>query len=135
MATSDTNQMEGIRLLLVDEEEEYAKVLSKRMAKRRILVTPALSGGKAIQVLRRQDFDVVLLDLKLEDMDSIEVLKILKKMDPSLPVIMLTGKDSEKAAREGLTHGASDYLTKPCELEELLFKIENACRGGGGQVE
>lgn len=135
MATSDTNQMEGIRLLLVDEEEEYAKVLSKRMAKRRILVTPALSGGKAIQVLRRQDFDVVLLDLKLEDMDSIEVLKILKKMDPSLPVIMLTGKDSEKAAREGLTYGASDYLTKPCELEELLFKIENACRGGGGQVE
>lgn len=135
MATSDTNQMEGIRLLLVDEEEEYAKVLSKRMAKRRILVTPALSGGKAIQVLRRQDFDVVILDLKLEDMDSIEVLKILKKMDPSLPVIMLTGKDSEKAAREGLTCGASDYLTKPCELEELLVKIENACRGGGGQVE
>jgi DNA-binding response OmpR family regulator len=135
MATSDTNQMEGIRLLLVDEEEEYAKVLSKRMAKRRILVTPALSGGKAIQVLRRQDFDVVLLDLKLEDMDSIEVLKILKKMDPSLPVIMLTGQDSEKAAREGLTCGASDYLTKPCELEELLVKIENACRGGGGQVE
>jgi DNA-binding response OmpR family regulator len=135
MAASDKNRMEGIRLLLVDEEEEYAKVLSKRMAKRRILVTPALSGGKAIQVLRRQDFDVVILDLKLEDMDSIEVLKILKKMDPSLPVIMLTGKDSEKAAREGLTCGASDYLTKPCELEELLVKIENACRGGGGQVE
>jgi len=68
-------------------------------------------------------------------MDSIEVLKILKKMDPSPPVIMLTGQDLEKAAREGLTYGASDYLTKPCELEELLVKIENACRGGGGQVE
>jgi len=135
MATSDKNRMEGIRLLLVDEEEEYAKVLSKRMAKRRILVTPALSGGEAIQVFRRQDFDVVILDLRLEDMDSIEVLKILKKMDPSPPVIMLTGQDLEKAAREGLTYGASDYLTKPCELEELLVKIENACRGGGGQVE
>jgi DNA-binding NtrC family response regulator len=135
MAVSDGTQRKGIRLLLEDAEEEYVRILSKRMAKRGIWVTPALSGGEAIQVLRRQDFDAVLLDLKMEDMDSIEVLRILKKMDPGLPVILLAGHGSEKSAREGVAHGAFDYLTKPCELEELLVKIENASLGGGGQVE
>ena len=59
-------------------------------------------------------------------MDGIEVLKIFKKMDPQLNVIMLTGHGSEKAAKEGIEYGAMDYLTKPCEFEELLEKIREA---------
>ncbi|MBW1945072.1 MAG: response regulator, partial [Deltaproteobacteria bacterium] len=62
------------------------------------------------------------------DMDGIEVLKIFKKMDPELPVIMLTGHGSERAAREGLECGAYDYLTKPCDLENLVQKIREATR-------
>ena len=69
---------------------------------------------------------MAILDLKMEDMDGIEVLKIFKKMDPDMPVIMLTGHGSEKAAREGMELGAFDYLTKPCDLEELVEKIEEA---------
>ncbi|HAA04473.1 MAG TPA: response regulator, partial [Syntrophobacteraceae bacterium] len=122
-------------LLLVDDEESYVNVLSKRMTKRNFEVSSALSGAQALRILRKQDFDAVVLDLKMEDMDGIEVLKIFKKMAPDLPVIMLTGHGSEKAAREGLAHGAYDYLMKPCELEELLEKINEACRGGGGPVE
>jgi DNA-binding response OmpR family regulator len=124
---------ERIRVLLVDDEEGYASVLSKRMAKRNIEVTRALSGSEAIQVLRRQDFDAAILDLKMEDMDGIEVLKVFKKMDPGMPVIMLTGHGSEQAAREGLEFGAFDYLTKPCDLEELVEKLRSAC-GRGGDV-
>jgi DNA-binding NtrC family response regulator len=62
----------------------------------------------------------------MEDMDGIEVLKIFKKMDPELPVVMLTGHGSEKAARDGLALGAFDYLTKPCDLEDLLATITKA---------
>jgi DNA-binding NtrC family response regulator len=62
----------------------------------------------------------------MEDMDGIEVLKIFKKMYPPMEVIMLTGHGSEKAAREGMEFGAFDYLTKPCELEDLLGKIHEA---------
>ena len=62
----------------------------------------------------------------MEDMDGIEVLKIMKKMVPQIEVIMLTGHGSEKAAKEGMALGAFDYLTKPCELAELLEKIRTA---------
>jgi DNA-binding NtrC family response regulator len=69
---------------------------------------------------------VAVLDLKMEDLDGIEVLKIFKKMDPDMPVIMLTGHGSEQSAREGMALGAFDYLTKPCDLAELIEKIEQA---------
>jgi DNA-binding response OmpR family regulator len=134
MAGSGKDSLEHIRLLLVDDEEGYVKVLSKRMTKRNIEVTTALSGSEAIQILRRQDFDAAILDLKMEDMDGIEVLKVFKKMDPSMPVIMLTGHGSETAAREGIEFGAFDYLTKPCDLEELIEKLRAACKRGGDVV-
>jgi DNA-binding NtrC family response regulator len=115
-----------VRLLLVDDEEEYLEVLSKRMAKRGLSVLTAESGAAGIQALRRYDVDVAVVDLKMEDMDGLELLKIFKKMDPELNVIILTGHGSEKAAREGLALGAFDYLTKPCDLAELLEKIRQA---------
>ena len=116
----------SIRVLLVDDEEDYVNVLSNRLSRRKFDVTKALSGSEAIQILRRLDFDVAVLDLKMEDMDGIEVLKIFKKMAPELAVIMLTGHGSEKAAKEGIAMGAFDYLTKPCEFEDLLGKIREA---------
>jgi len=115
-----------IKLLFVDDEKAYVDVLSNRLTKRNIEVVKAYDGSDGIQALRNQDFDVAILDLKMEDMDGIEVLKIFKKMYPQMEVIMLTGHGSEKAAREGIQYGAFDYLTKPCELDELLQKIREA---------
>jgi len=117
-----------IKLLLVDDEEGYVKVLSNRMGKRNIDVTKALSGTEGIQALRREDFDVAVVDLKMEDMDGMEVLKVFKKMVPAMPVIILTGHGSEKSAKEGIGSGAFDYLIKPCDLEELLGKIREAVK-------
>jgi len=128
MKGSEKYQGERIRLLLVDDEEGYVKVLAKRMTRRNMEVMTALSGSEGIQRLRKQDFDVAILDLKMEDMDGIEVLRVFKKMVPDMPVIMLTGHGTEKAAREGLEVGAFDYLMKPCDLEELVEKIRAACR-------
>ncbi len=115
-----------IRLLLVDDEKGYLDVLSNRLSRRLIIPTKAYSGTNAIQILRKQDFDVVILDLKMEDMDGIEVLKVIKRMVPDLPVILLTGHGSQTAAKEGLLAGAFDFLTKPCELVELMDKIREA---------
>lgn len=115
-----------IKILLVDDERGFVDVISKRMSKRNIEVTRAYSGTEALQALRKKDFDVTVLDLKMEDMDGIEILKIFKKMAPDLPVIMLTGHGSEEAARDGIQFGAFDYLTKPCDFEELMVKIKEA---------
>jgi DNA-binding NtrC family response regulator len=128
MSEKDKPGTDRINLLLIDDEVGYVNVLSNRMAKRNIDVTKSLSGTEGIQALRKQDFDVAVLDLKMEDMNGIEVLKIFKKMDPDMPVIMLTGHGSEQAAKEGMEYGAFDYLTKPCELEDLLEKIKEAVK-------
>jgi DNA-binding NtrC family response regulator len=132
MMRTGINQTESINLLLVDDEEGYVSVLSKRLSRRNIHATVALSGTEAIQAIRGQDFDVAVLDLKMEDMDGIEVLKIFKKVCPHMEVIMLTGHGSEEAARDGLSLGAFAYLTKPCDLDDLLNKIRQAARRKGG---
>ena len=120
-----------IRLLLVDDEVGYLEVLGKRLAKRDFDVTTARSGTQAIRCLRDHDFDVAVVDLKMEDMDGIELLKVLKQMLPELQVIMLTGHGSERAARDGLALGAFDYLLKPIDLEVLLERVLAAVRRGG----
>ena len=126
MTDGNKGQSGQIKVLLVDDEEGYVNVLAKRMIKRQVEVSIALSGSEAIQALRKKDFDVAVVDLKMEDMDGIEVLKIFKKMDPGLPVVMLTGHGSEQAARDGVALGAFDYLTKPCDLGDLLATITKA---------
>lgn len=126
MADGKTPSKGPIRLLLVDDEKGYTDVLYNRFTKRGMQVTKTYSGTEAIRALRDQAFDVAVLDLKMEDMDGIEVLKVFKKLDPDMAVIMLTGHGSETAARQGLASGAYDYLTKPCELEDLLAKIREA---------
>ncbi len=128
MSDSSSNMPDKPKLLIVDDEEGYVSILSKRLTKRNFIVTTALSGAQGIQELRRNDFDVAILDLKMEGMDGIEVLKIFKQMAPQLEVVMLTGHGSEQAAREGIKFGAFDYLTKPCELDELVEKLRQACK-------
>ena len=115
-----------VRLLLVDDEVGYLEVLDKRLSRRGFEVLTARSGAEAIRTLRDHDVDVAVLDLKMERMDGIELLRILKQILPELKVIMLTGHGSERAARDGLAHGASDYLTKPIELDELVRRIHTA---------
>lgn len=119
-----------LRVLLVDDEVGFAEVIRKRLGKRGIEITTAHGGTEAIQTLRRQDFDVAVVDLKMEDMNGIEVLQVFKRMVPDLPVLLLTGHASEDAARDGMRYGAFDYMLKPCALETLLARIRAAARYG-----
>jgi DNA-binding NtrC family response regulator len=69
---------------------------------------------------------VAVLDLKMDDMDGLEVLKIFKKMYAKMQVIILSGHESEKAAQEGMKYGAFDYLAKPCDIENLISTIRKS---------
>jgi DNA-binding response OmpR family regulator len=124
---AEKEQIKSTKLLLIDDEEGYVTILAKRLSKRNFLVKTALSGVEAIRILRSESFDLAVLDLKMEDMDGIEVLKVFKAMEPEMPVIILTGHGSETAAREGMEFGAFDYLIKPCDLSELVERIREAC--------
>jgi DNA-binding NtrC family response regulator len=125
-----TEREDPARLLLVDDEVGYLEVLSKRLTRRGYKVTTASSGAEAIRALRNWEFDLAVVDLKMEDMDGIEVLKVFKRMDPSLQVVMLTGHGSERAAREGISQGAFDYLIKPVGLKRLVEVISAALESG-----
>jgi len=115
-----------IKVLLVDDEKSFVEVLHKRLSKRGMDVTQSFSGAEGIQALRKVDYDVAVLDLKMEDMDGLEVLKVFKKMYPKMEVIILTGHESEQAAQEVVKYGAFAYLTKPCAFEKLLDTIRKA---------
>ena len=117
------------RVIIWSDSVSTGSSVKARLTRRDFDVTSARSGPEAIRIVRDRDFDVAVVDLKMEGMDGIELLRILKQMLPDLQVIMLTGHGSEQAAREGIESGAFDYLSKPCELEELLKKIRAAARG------
>jgi DNA-binding response OmpR family regulator len=127
---TEKDRSKSTKLLLIDDEEGYVTILAKRLSKRNFIVKTALSGVEAIRILRNESFDLAVLDLKMEDMDGIEVLKVFKEMAPEMPVIILTGHGSETAAREGMEFGAFDYLVKPCDLSELVERIREACAKG-----
>jgi DNA-binding response OmpR family regulator len=120
-----------LRVLLVDDEAGFTEVLAKRLTRRGLTVAVAQSGAEGLRMLREHDFDVAVLDLKMVDMDGIEVLKVFKKMVPAMPVVMLTGHGSEEAAQDGLRAGAADYLLKPCAIDELLEKLTAAVAKAG----
>jgi len=126
MHENENTNKKKIKLLLVDDEKHFVEVLYKRLSDRDFSVTTTFSGEEGIQALRKVDFDVAILDLKMKDMDGIEVLKIFKKMYPKMEVIILTGHESEQTVGEGMEYGAFAYISKPCDFEELIATIEKA---------
>jgi DNA-binding NtrC family response regulator len=118
--------MMGSKILLVDDEVVFANNMAKLLNNRGYRVTTVNSGHGAIQKLEKQDFDVMVLDLKMPGMDGITTLKEIKKLDLAIQTLILTGHGSIDTALEALKLGAYDYLTKPCEINDLVEKIEGA---------
>jgi DNA-binding NtrC family response regulator len=118
--------MEAIRVLLVDDEDDFRTTLANRLRKRKLEVTEAESGRSAINLLRQGTFDVVVLDVRMPGMDGIETLKQIKTDHPLVEVIMLTGHASVESGIEGMRLGAFDYLMKPCDINDLINKIRDA---------
>jgi DNA-binding NtrC family response regulator len=127
--------VEKCRVLLVDDERDYLEVLIRRLGKRDVDVDGVSSGEEALQYLQARPIDVAVLDVRMPGMDGLTALRKIKKLDPLIEVIMLTGHASLEVALEGMRAGAFDYLMKPAEIDELLYKIQDAHRAKTIQEE
>jgi len=118
-----------VSVLLVDDEEAFVQALVRRLGKRGFRVGAAYGGAEALEELDAggaTSFDVVVLDVKMPGMDGVEVLTRIKELHPLVEVIMLTGHATVESAIEGMKHGAFDYLMKPCDMEVLTDKLNQA---------
>lgn len=127
--------MIGSKILLVDDEEVFTTNMAKLLTGRGYWVTAVNDGESAIREMEKQDFDVVVLDLKMPGMDGITTLAEIKKLELFTKTLILTGHGSIDTTKEALKLGAYDYLTKPCDIEELVEKIEGAWKEKDQEVK
>ncbi|MBI5550833.1 MAG: response regulator [Desulfobacterales bacterium] len=118
--------MESLKALFVDDETEYLQTAIKRMKKRGMNIIGVSSGPEALAILAEQKMDVVVMDMRMPGMDGIQALREVKQLYPLVEVIMLTGHASMEAAIQGMELGAFDYLMKPIDIDELIYKIQDA---------
>jgi DNA-binding NtrC family response regulator len=114
------------KVLIVDDEERFRKTLSKLLTAQGLEVYSAGSGDEALDLIRKHPVDIVLLDMRMPGMNGIDTLSAIKKIDPLIEVIMLTGHASVDVAVEIMKRGGFEYLLKPCDIDELLVKIDAA---------
>ena len=124
----------AIRVLIVDDEDDFRETIVKRLNARKLRAEGANSGIKALAVLKEKEFDVMVLDVKMPDMDGIETLRHVKKMTPDVEVIILTGHASVEFGLKGMQLGAFDYIMKPAPINELMDTIGQAYNKKKGLV-
>ncbi|GAB6908220.1 hypothetical protein JCM12296A_40590 [Desulfosarcina cetonica] len=115
------------KVLMVDDEAQFRETSRKLLEKKGFKTLMAANGREALDQLANHP-DVVVLDIRMPDMDGNETLAEIQKRVPGLPVIMLTGHGADDSARDALTHGAVDYLSKPCDIDLLASRIADAMR-------
>ena len=115
-----------IKVLIVDDEVDFAKTLSQRLELRDFSVTAVFSGKTALEIVEEIDFDVVVLDVQMPEIDGIEILEKIRKCLPLTEVIMLTGQATVEIAIKGMKLGAFDFLLKPADTDLLEEKIKEA---------
>jgi DNA-binding NtrC family response regulator len=118
--------VEQLRILLVDDEEDFASTLAERLVLRGLQAEVATSGTDALRHVREDDFSVLILDVKMPGIDGLGLMAEIKRKRPDLPVILLTGHGSVANAETGMKEGAFDYLMKPIDIDELIEKVRNA---------
>jgi len=112
------------KILVVDDEEALRTVLSTELEGEGYQVSTAGDGEEAIKILGSQQFHLILLDIKMPNVDGFEVLRFVKQKQPSTKVIMLTGFADLKNAIESKKLGAEDFVSKPYDLVDLLTTVE-----------
>ena len=114
-------------VMLVDDEVPFVETMTKRLEKRNVDITSAFSGKEALQKLdENSKIEVVILDVKMPEMDGIETLRQIKMQFPLVEVIMLTGHATVESGLDGMRLGAFDYLMKPCDMDVLIAKVDEA---------
>jgi len=115
-----------VSVLLVDDEKDFVETLAERLETRGFKVSKAFSGEECLEAIRKDHIDVVLLDVLMPGKDGIETLREIKRTNPLIEIMMLTGHATIDTAIKGLKLGAYDYLNKPTETKDLVEKILRA---------
>lgn len=126
-----------MNILLIEDDAVLADGLIHTLSGSGYVVTVAMTGGYAQQLLTAQDFDLIVLDLGLPDMDGLELLRKIRQRKLPLPIMILTARDSVNDRITGIQQGADDYMSKPFELKELEARIHaliRRCYGGFNDV-
>jgi len=115
------------QILIVDDEMDMLKLLKRSLEPDlNCKVETALSGEQALQLLERQIFDLILADIKMPGMDGLELLELIKRENPDITVLMMTGHGDIETAVEAMKSGAYDYITKPFDHDALVLRLEKA---------
>lgn len=112
-----------MRILLVEDDDSLAAGLCLALQRSHYIVEHVRDGRQAVAALEANGFDLVILDLGLPGLDGTEVLKVLRSRGDRVPVLILSARDAISDRISGLDMGADDYLTKPCDLDELLARV------------
>lgn len=114
------------RILLVDDEVDVTRILAKRLGRRGYDCVTAANGHEALQAMEKEAFPIVVMDVKMPVLDGMEALREMSTRWPAAQIILLSGHADMQLAVQAMSQGAFGYLMKPVDLEELLFKIEDA---------
>ena len=117
---------EEIKVLLVDDEPHFVKLLAERLEGRGVNVETAGGGPEALDKVKDEPYDAIILDLLMPDMDGLETLKQLREINPDLQVILLTGHGTIDKGVEAMKLGAMDFVEKPADFKALMEKIKEA---------
>ena len=118
--------MEKIKILLVDDEPDVTRILSKRLGRRGYECQAAVNGQEAVDAMAQFVFGVIIMDVKMPVMDGMSALQIIHARWPKTQIILLSGHADMQLAVQAMSEGAFGYLMKPVDIDELLFKIEDA---------
>jgi DNA-binding NtrC family response regulator len=121
--------MKPMRVLVIDDERVICDACNLILSEQGCVVEHCMTGKAGLLALEGAVYDIVLLDLKLPDLDGMEILKIVRKEKPDLCVIVMTGYDTIPVAVEAMKLGAADYLGKPFTDDALITAIEKTCIG------
>ncbi|HHI97202.1 MAG TPA: response regulator [Thermodesulfatator atlanticus] len=122
-----SEEREQIRILIAEDERAFRILLSEELQDENREVKAVANGLEALDLLKKEEFDILITDLKMPEMGGIELLKEARKIRPDLLVIVITGYASLETAILALKEGAYDYIRKPFSLEELKVSVNNAC--------
>jgi two-component system OmpR family response regulator len=127
--------MADLKLLLVDDEQEFLEPMAARLARRRLICRTAQSGEEALNILQKESFNCAVVDVMMPGMDGLELLRRMRRDYPDVVVFLLTGHASVELGVQGMELGAFEYLMKPVEFDELLDTIRRAALAATGMPE
>ena len=116
--------MEKIKILLAEDELALATIVKESLETRNFDVIHVPNGSEALAMVKEHQFDALVLDIMMPEMNGLNLAKEIRKFNSSVPIIMLTAKSQTSDVVDGFKHGANDYLKKPFSMEELIVRIE-----------